>query len=131
MHDECAAATPLIERMRADSWARREDTNGMSQAGHTPEALFLPLFTPHLGNALVTGIAREMLDTHVRIAQNHIRHVVAQDAPSAEDWMSERTRTTSSEHRGRRLWHTVRRDRSPTPRGSRLAERSARAGLAA
>ena len=128
MHDECAAATPLIERMRADSWARREDTNGMSQAGHTPEALFLPQFTPHLGNALVTGIAREMLDTHVRIAQNHIRHVVPHDAPPAEDWMSER-RTTSDEHRGRRLWHTVRGPLLPAARCP--LNDLARAGLAA
>lgn len=113
MRDECIRATPLIELMRNASWGHRQDTGGISQAGHTPELLFLPQFAPHLGNAAVTGVARAMLDTHVRVAQNHIRHVMGSsdvalgDGIPVADWMSERSRVTHDHSRDRRLWHTV------------------------
>eukprot|EP01051_Picozoa_sp_SAG22_P021350 SAG22_NODE_4681_length_1193_cov_1.047532_2_plen_182_part_01 len=73
---ECVEQTPRIERMRARSWQRRQDTGGVAQAGNVPELLFLPRFAAHLGHPAVTGVARVMLDEHVRIAQAHIRHLL-------------------------------------------------------
>ena len=65
VHDECTAVTPLIR-----------EAQKLAAPGEMPnQVLFLPKFQQYLSHPLVVCIARALLDTHVRIAQTHIRHV--------------------------------------------------------
>lgn len=51
-----------------------ERTSGVGINGRH-ELHFLPEFAKHLGGQHVTAVARAALDSHVRIAQLHVRHV--------------------------------------------------------
>jgi hypothetical protein len=91
---ECIAATPLIESMRREAGAKQRLTDH--------ELHFLPLFAPHLGNPLVTAVARAVLDSHVRVAQLHVRHV----PPDQEETGEPSNAAIMPSGRYKRGWHT-------------------------
>ena len=86
---EVAAATPAIYLGREDGagGGRRVDlADGSGERavdgcgvrlppGGSHELLHFPLFAEHLGHPAVLGLARAVLDPHIRVAQFHIRHV--------------------------------------------------------
>ena len=81
---ECIEATGQIQDMRrAAITARKVGDMRFGDGGEVPrnELLFLPKYAKHLGGAHVTAVARAALDSHVRIAQLHVRHV----PPNQED----------------------------------------------
>lgn len=97
---ECVEATGKIDEMRRETTLARRNvqpetapaplgvasgtesstcspskrTSGLGINGRH-ELHFLPKFAKHLGGQHVTAVARAALDSHVRIAQLHLRHV--------------------------------------------------------
>ena len=101
MRDECAAATPAITAMRTGKVSGGVGMIG-NREGAKNELHFLPLFAPHLGSPLVTAVARAALDSHVRIAQLHIRHV----DPDGEETNDPGNSAIMPSGRLKRGWHT-------------------------
>lgn len=74
VHDEVVEATPRI----------RAAQNLAAPGEMHNQVLFLPKYQQYLSHQLVVSVARAMLDTHVRIAQTHIRHV-SPDSTATKD----------------------------------------------
>eukprot|EP01047_Picozoa_sp_COSAG01_P073091 COSAG01_NODE_11810_length_1854_cov_3.327189_2_plen_341_part_01 len=74
VHNEVVEATPRI----------RAAQKLAAPGGMQNQVLFLPRYQRYLSHPLVVAIAREMLDTHVRIAQTHIRHVSPDGTATAD-----------------------------------------------
>jgi hypothetical protein len=128
VHAECVEATPRIDAMRREMG--RVGSDGMrAQLGSARdqppqgdpgvvasgglaapyqfagknELHFLPQFAAHLGAPLVTAVARAALDSHVRVAQFHVRHV----PPDQEvDTGKPSNSAIMPSGRGKRGWHT-------------------------
>ena len=69
IHAECVAATPQIQVARQRAAVGGPEGMGVGQTKGTAmrnEITFLPKFAQYLGHPLVLGVARAMLDTHVR-----------------------------------------------------------------
>lgn len=101
VHAECVEATEKIQSMRRAAIAARKIGDGGEVTRN--ELHFLPKYAKHLGGAHMTAVARAALDSHVRIAQLHVRHVPPNQAvdtrkPSNSDIMAS--------GRSKRGWHT-------------------------
>ena len=107
---ECIEATGQIQEMRrAAIAARKVGDMRFGDGGEVPrnELLFLPKYAHALGGAHVTAVARAALDSHVRIAQLHVRHV----PPNQEDTGEPSNSDIMASGRSKRGWHTC----APTP----------------
>jgi hypothetical protein len=97
---EVADATP---RIQANGLSRELVRRGNPRLPHSPTAnavLFLPHLSEFLAHEAVLGVAREMLDDHVRIAQFNTRPIPA-DPPEVVAGPA-----TSDRGPTRREWHT-------------------------
>ena len=111
---ECIEATGQIQDMRrAAIAARKVGDMRFGDGGEVPrnELLFLPKYAKHLGGAHVTAVARAALDSHVRIAQLHVRHV----PPNQEDTGEPSNSDIMASGRSKRGWHTCATALPPRP----------------
>ena len=105
---ECVEATPAILdglRTAPEHTLSTQTPAQASGGGYTRPnrhvATYLPLFAAALGHPALLGIARSLLDPHVRVAQMHVRHV----GSDMDDILADR-QPQGGAGRLRRGWHT-------------------------
>ena len=95
------------ELLRSQAEANNVELRSVRRAGHPPkppnDIIWMPQYSWHLANPVITAVARHVLDDHLRIAQLHTRIIETNKADGTPGGFG------AVKYRGRadsREWHT-------------------------